>query len=82
MKKLIRFIKDNPLMKGKIYFISLNFFFIMNLGILHCYQNVFQGLYSLRICSFCEEKKIYSKFSVPYHFLFYFFNNLCKLKLI
>ena len=27
MKKLIRFIKDNPLVKGKIYFYIFNFFF-------------------------------------------------------
>ena len=42
MKKLIRFIKGNLLVKGKIYFYIFNFFFIMNLGILHCYQNMFQ----------------------------------------
>ena len=54
---MIGFIKDNPLVEGKICFYIFNFFFIMNLGILHCYQDMFQGLYS-SICAHFVKKNI------------------------
>ena len=77
MKKLIRFIKDNPLVKGKIYFYIFKFFFIMNLGILHYYENMIQGLYS-SICADFVKKISNLNFQYRIIFLFYFFSNLCR----
>ena len=70
MKKLNRFIKDNPLVKGKIYFYIFNFFFIMTQ---HCYQNMFRGLYS-SICAHFVKKNISNpNFQYLIIFFFYFF---------
>ena len=65
MKKLIRFIKDNPLVKGKIYFYIFKFFFIMNLTLLPKYVS---RTIQLHMCSFCEKK--YLNFQYLIIFLF------------
>ena len=70
MKKLIRFIKDNPLVKGKIYFYIFKFFFhheSWHRTLLPKYVSI---TIQLHMRSFCEKK--ISNLSFQYLIIFLF----------